>query len=156
MVTFPLKNIPKYYNTTFCQIKGKCYVGKLNEISAFSRYEIFVLRTNVKYLTSSNVKYAANRPHMIYTLVLFLGSLSNYHIRRQADISHGVACDAIFHIGRRPIFHIRRRRIFHLHPYGVSLVGPLNINIASLIGRPRSSMVRRSTPMPKPPWGGQP
>ena len=40
--------------------------------------------------------------------------------------------------------------------YGVRRVGPRKINIASLIVRPSSSIVRRSMPKPKPPCGGQP
>ena len=35
-------------------------------------------------------------------------------------------------------------------------VYPLKMNMASLMFRPSSSMVRRSTPRPKPPCGGQP
>ena len=41
-------------------------------------------------------------------------------------------------------------------PYGVTRLGPRNRNMTSLMGMPSSSMVRRSTPRPKPPWGGQP
>ena len=40
--------------------------------------------------------------------------------------------------------------------YGVSRLGPRNRNIHSLMLRPTSSMVSRSMPRPKPPWGGQP
>ena len=40
--------------------------------------------------------------------------------------------------------------------YGVRRFGPRKINIASLIVRPSSSIVRRSMPKPKPPCGGQP
>ena len=48
---------------------------------------------------------------------------------------------------------------FYLLPldaYGVMRLGPRNRNMTSLMLRPSSSMVRRSTPKPKPPWGGQP
>ena len=41
-------------------------------------------------------------------------------------------------------------------PYGVMRLGPRKMNMASLMGMPSSSMVSRSTPRPKPPWGGQP
>ena len=40
--------------------------------------------------------------------------------------------------------------------YGVRRLGPRNRNMHSLMLRPTSSMVRRSTPRPKPPCGGQP
>ena len=40
--------------------------------------------------------------------------------------------------------------------YGLSLSGLRNRNIASLMLSPSSSMVKRSTPRPKPPCGGQP
>ena len=41
-------------------------------------------------------------------------------------------------------------------PYGVSRLGPRKRNSASLMERPRKSMVSRSIPSPKPPCGGQP
>ena len=40
--------------------------------------------------------------------------------------------------------------------YGFSRFGPRKMNMASLMVMPSSSMVRRSTPRPKPPCGGQP
>ena len=40
--------------------------------------------------------------------------------------------------------------------YGVRRLGPRNRNMHSLMLRPTSSMVSRSMPRPKPPWGGQP
>ena len=46
--------------------------------------------------------------------------------------------------------------VYALAYYGFSLSGLRKRNIASFIVSPSSSIVRRSTPRPKPPWGGQP
>ena len=49
------------------------------------------------------------------------------------------------------------KRVVSRHAlYGVSRLGPRNRNMHSLMLRPTSSMVSRSMPRPKPPWGGQP
>ena len=47
------------------------------------------------------------------------------------------------------------RTAFPVH-YGFRRFGPRKINMASLMVRPSSSMVSRSTPRPNPPCGGQP
>lgn len=49
-----------------------------------------------------------------------------------------------------------RARAHDAGPYGVSLTGLRKRNIASLIVSPSKSMVSRSIPKPKPPWGGHP
>ena len=50
----------------------------------------------------------------------------------------------------------RARRLCYCKNYGVRRFGPRKRNSASLIERPRNSIVIRSIPIPKPPCGGQP
>lgn len=58
--------------------------------------------------------------------------------------------------GKRPFSESVRARAHDAGPYGVSLTGLRKRNIASLIVSPSKSMVSRSIPKPKPPWGGHP
>ncbi len=69
----------------------------------------------------------------------------------RAVLKSNLRCQCLIFYQFKELGIIRTRKF-----YGLSLSGLRNRNIASLMLSPSSSMVKRSTPRPKPPCGGQP